>query len=211
MLEPGSPLREQADQVLVSAERASWLTRSLVEFGSRKETRRSAQDLNTVIRHAGRFLPGLLSRDITLRIAPSPERLVVNMDTNKIERVLMNLAVNARDAMPDGGTVTIETGTAEIDAVFIQKHGCGKAGAYAFFSLSDTGVGMDETLRKRIFEPFFTTKTALKATGFGLSIAYDIVKEHGGYITVASAPDKGSVFAVYLPLVSREGERTMPA
>jgi len=204
-LDAEDPLRVQADQVLTSTERAAWLTRSLLDFGNRDGAKRAMHDLNAVLRGAERQLAGMLSGNIGLSIMPGAEPLKINMDANRIEHVLINLVVNARDAMPDGGSVTVKTGTTAIDSAFILKQGYGKAGVYAFLSVADTGIGMDDDLQGRIFEPFFTTKTDLKATGFGLSLSYDIVKDHGGYLTVQSAPGKGSVFTVYLPLVQTEG------
>ncbi len=203
-LDAEDPLRMHAEQILTTTERAAWLTRSLLEFGNRDGAKRAMCDLNELLRGSERVLAGMLNRDIALSIQAGTEPLPVLMDEGKIEHVLINLVVNARDAMPDGGSVTVATGTTEIGSAFIAAQGYGKEGAYAFLSVADTGIGMDEDLQRRIFEPFFTTKTDLKSTGFGLSLAYDIVKDHGGYLTVRSAPGKGSVFTVYLPLTQQQ-------
>ena len=121
-------------------------------------------------------------------------------DPIKIESALMHLVVNARDRMPRGGVVTVATGRAMIDAGFIRRTGYGRVGTYATVSVSDTGEGMDEAEQERIFEPFFTTRGDWKGNGIGLSVVYDIVKEHAGYITVTSRPGQGSSYMAYLPL-----------
>ncbi len=199
-LEKGNPLRPQVDQILASSERAANLIRSLLAFGTKQEIRLTPQDINAVVNTMEKFLGGLLRPDIEMKILPSSEPLPVLADTGRLERVIMNFVVNARDAMPFGGQLTIETGRMEQDADFIRQHGYGKLGTYAVLSVRDTGMGMDEQTKKRIFEPFFTTKKSGKGTGFGLSIVYDIVKEHRGYVTVLSGPGKGTTFSVYLPI-----------
>ena len=122
-------------------------------------------------------------------------------DSGQIEQVLMNLATNARDAMPNGGKLTIQTDIVELDSEFIKTNGYGEIGTYVIISVSDTGIGMDKETQERIFEPFFTTKEVGKGTGLGLSIVYGIIKQHRGYITVESKPCKGATFRIYLPVV----------
>lgn len=129
-------------------------------------------------------------------------------DPGQIEQVLMNLATNARDAMPDGGTIEIMTSTIQIDEDFIKKHGYGKPGSYVLIRFSDTGMGMDEITLSKIFEPYFTTKPFGKGTGLGLAIVYGIVKQHDGYINVESSPGKGTTFNIYLPLTEEEKNET---
>ena len=146
----------------------------------------------------------LIGEDIETNIALSPEILVVMGDYGQLEQVLMNFVTNARDAMPEGGILTIKTEICEMDGEFAHMHGFGQPGKYALISVSDTGKGMDEKTRERIFEPFFTTKETGKGTGLGLSIVYGIVKQHNGYINCYSEPDKGTVFKVYLPLIREE-------
>jgi CheY-like chemotaxis protein len=125
-------------------------------------------------------------------------------DSGQLEQVLMNLATNARDAMSNGGTLTIETGTTELNREFIAKHGYGTAGKFAFLSVSDTGVGIDDYTKQKLFEPFYTTKDVGKGTGLGLSVVYGIIKQHNGYIDVLSDPGKETRFTIYLPEVKLE-------
>ena len=197
------PLRRHIDQILASAERATSLTRSLLTFGSKEEIKLEPHELNDLMRKMEKFISGFIGKNIDLRVLAGGGLLPVMADSGRLERVVMNLAVNARDAMPEGGALVIATGRMVMDAEFIKSHGYGQFGEYAFISVTDTGVGMDESVRKRIFEPFFTTKASGKGTGFGLSIVYDILKEHSGYVDVLSERGKGTTFTVYLPLLDR--------
>ena len=131
-------------------------------------------------------------------------------DSGQIERVLMNLATNSRDAMPDGGQLIIDTDVVEIDNGFIKMHGYGEIGKYALITVSDTGVGMDEETKEKLFEPFFTTKEVGKGTGLGLSIVYGIVIQHDGFIDVRSETGKGAAFKIYLPLTKAVVEKIKP-
>ena len=146
----------------------------------------------------------LIGEDIETRLLLSPRSLTVMGDYGQLEQVLTNLATNARDAMPEGGVLTLETGTAAIDADFVQAHGFGSEGSYAVITISDTGVGMDSAVRERIFDPFFTTKSVDRGTGLGLSIVYGIVKQHQGHIECTSQVGAGTSFKIYLPLISKE-------
>jgi CheY-like chemotaxis protein len=146
------------------------------------------------------MLERIIGEDIEFRVTAASEDLIVNADTGQIEQVLMNLAANARDAMPRGGTLTIETGSMTMDRRFIKTHGFGQPGGYATIIVTDTGMGMDDTIRQRIFEPYFTTKELGRGTGLGLSIAFGIVKQHKGFLECQSEPGKGTTFKTYLPV-----------
>ena len=195
------PHRQYADQILAAADRAADLTRSLLAFSRKQLINPQPVDLNQIVRRTDRFLHRIIGEDIDLKIPLSKEVLTVNADSGQIEQVLMNLAANSRDAMPSGGTLSIMTEVADLDADFIRTHGYGGPGRYARLSISDSGAGMDETTRKRLFEPFFTTKEVGKGTGLGLSIVYGIIKQHNGYINVYSEPGEGTTFNIYLPLI----------
>jgi len=195
------PQRQYADQILAAAERAADLTRSLLAFSRKQLINPRPVDLNQIIRKTDKFLHRIIGEDIDLKTPLSQEVLTVNAYSGQIEQVLMNLATNSRDAMPGGGTLSIMTEVADIDADFIRTHGYGGPGKYARLSISDSGAGMNETTRKRLFEPFFTTKEVGKGTGLGLSIVYGIIKQHNGYINVYSEPGEGTTFNIYLPLI----------
>ena len=153
-----------------------------------------------------RLLKRLIGEDIVFRTTLAPETLPVLADSVQIEQVLMNLATNARDAMPDGGLLLVETSMLEIDEEFQKRHGYGKPGRYALIVVTDTGTGMDEKTVGKLFEPFFTTKEVGKGTGLGLAMVYGIVKQHAGYINVYSEKGKGTAFKIYLPLL-QSGQR----
>lgn len=200
------PLRNNVDQILASTERAANLTHSLLTYGTKQAVTLGPVDMNDVIRKMEKLLEGLLPETVRLTIKPGEGPMNVMADRAQMERVFMNITANARDAMPDGGTITITTGRAELGAEYIKARRYGTVGAYAAVLITDTGIGMDETIRKKIFEPFFTTKSYSKGTGFGLSIVYGIVKQHNGYIDVESEPGRGTTFTVYIPV-----ERPAPA
>jgi signal transduction histidine kinase/ActR/RegA family two-component response regulator len=191
--------RESAQAVLFAAERAAGLTRQLLMF-SRKNVMQSALlDLREVVSQLSKMLKRLLGETITLEFQP-PEKLpLIQGDVGMLEQVLMNLAVNARDAMPKGGTLTISTNAVEIDQTYVQSHPEARRGQFLSLRVTDTGCGMDATTMSRIFEPFFTTKEVGKGTGLGLATVYGIVKQHEGWIEVASHVGKGTVFALYFP------------
>lgn len=202
------PLQGHVDAILAATERAASITHRLLSFGARKEAALKPCDLSTLVHQQKKFLASALPSTVRLSIAAADKALPVLADQGQIDRVLMNLVVNARDAMPDGGTIAISTGTTTIDADFISAHGFGRNGVFASITVQDSGSGMSEEVRSRIFEPFFTTKKAGKGTGFGLSIVYDIVKDHRGFISVDSKTGNGSVFTVLLPLA--EGTAVLP-
>ena len=199
-----STIQSLADQILASAERGASLTQGLLAF-SRKEVNNPGRiDLNGVLERVEKLLIRLIGEDIRLSILPAGQPLPVLADSMQMEQILMNLVTNARDAMPDGGEITITTDLVRIDSGFITAHGFGTPGIYALFTLSDTGSGMEAETVKHIFEPFYTTKEMGKGTGLGLSIVYGIVKKHNGFITCHSLPGIGTIFHVYLPITSEE-------
>ncbi|OGW19162.1 MAG: hypothetical protein A2X56_05605 [Nitrospirae bacterium GWC2_57_13] len=194
------PGRLNVEQILSASERAARLTHSLLAFSRKQIINPRPTDLNAVVRSVEKLLRRLIGEDIEFNVLHSPEPLVVLADAGQIEQVLMNLATNARDSMPRGGALSIETGFKEIDDGFIRAHGYGATGRYGVLYVSDTGEGMDAKTQKRIFDPFYTTKDVGKGTGLGLSIVYGIVKQHNGYVNVYSEPGRGTTFKIYLPL-----------
>lgn len=198
-LAPGDPLHRNAEEIQKAADRAAALTQQLLAFSRKQILAPKRIDIRRVVEDAEKMLRRLLGGEIELRILRAPEGCEVNADPGQIEQVLMNLAQNARDAMPRGGRLVIETQHVTLtDADMRQAPGL-RPGPYVHLSVSDTGSGMDEQTRQRIFEPFFTTKGIGRGTGLGLATVYGIVKQSGGHIAVQSEVDKGSTFRVYLP------------
>ncbi len=200
------PLRVNVEHMLESADRAAYLTHSLLAFSRKQIINPRPLNLNETVHRVEKLLRRLMGEDIELKISLYKENLTIFADIGQIEQVLMNLATNARDAMPRGGSFSIGTDLVELDDMFVRAHGYGARGRYAVITAADTGMGMDETTRKRIFDPFFTTKEEGRGTGLGLSIAYGIIKQHSGYINVYSEPGKGTSFRIYLPTVHEEIE-----
>jgi PAS domain S-box-containing protein len=200
------PLRDYIGQIRDSAERAAELTQALLAFSRKQVMVSKVVNLNETVIHLQKMLRRLLNENIELRMEILPEKLNVIADNGKIEQVLMNLATNAKDAMPKGGTLCISTSLVTMNGEFPHSHGYGASGNYACVSVSDTGCGMDAETKEKIFEPFFTTKEVGKGTGLGLSIAYGIVKQHNGYINVKSIPGRGTKFSIYLPTVKANEE-----
>lgn len=206
-----SPLKPTTDQVLASAERGSALTQGLLAFSRKEANNPNRIDFNGVLQRVEKLLVRLIGEDIHLSVQPYAQPLLILADSMQMEQVLMNLATNARDAMPDGGDLTITTEPVELDAHFIASHGFGKTGRYVLMTVSDTGHGMDTETVKHIFEPFYTTKATGKGTGLGLSIVYGIIKKHTGFITCHSLEGIGTVFHIYLPLTEGgEAEEIAP-
>lgn len=153
------------------------------------------------------MLPSLIGEDVEMRVRPSSQECAVKSDKGQIEQVVMNLVVNARDAMPEGGVLTIETDRVNLDATYFRKHKAEvKPGEYIMLAITDTGMGMTEVVQSHLFEPFFTTKEVSKGTGLGLSTVYGIVKQCNGYVWVYSEVGKGTTFKVFFPCVSEEAE-----
>lgn len=193
------PLRSNLKQIQKAALRAASLTRQLLAFSRRQVLQPRVLDLNQVISNVEGMLGRLIGADIQLETELDPHLDLVKTDPGQIEQVIFNLAINARDAMPQGGILTIETGNVLLDEVYAHKHPSVSPGWYAMIAVSDTGIGMDQETRSHIFEPFFTTKESGKGTGLGLATVYGIIKQSGGSIWVYSEPGRGSTFHIYLP------------
>ena len=198
-LNPADPMWADVAEIKGAGERAAQLTRQLLAFGRKQLLEPRIVDLNDIVGGLTRMLQRLIGEDINLITRPAPEPVWLHVDPGQIEQALMNLSVNARDAMPRGGTLTIEIGRSELDEGEVRRSGL-QAGPYAEISVTDTGVGMDRATQARIFEPFFTTKPTGKGTGLGLSTVFGIVKQSGGHVTVESEPGKGATFRIWLPL-----------
>jgi two-component system, cell cycle sensor histidine kinase and response regulator CckA len=198
-LEEGHPLQAAADAIRRSAERAESLTRQLLAFSRKQVLAPRILDLNAVVASMDRLIRSLIGDRIALVIEPGDGLGSVKADPGQLGQVLMNLAVNARDAMPDGGTLTIATGNAELKPSDTIRYIGARPGRYVVLAVSDTGAGIAPEIQGRLFEPFFTTKPQGKGTGLGLSTVYGIVKQSSGYIWVDSEPGRGASFRVYLP------------
>ena len=204
-LEPGSPLRVDAEEIRRAAGRASSLTRHLLAFSRRQTLEPQLVDLNEVVSGATNLLERLIGETIHLRAIPGATEPYLIADPAQVEQVLLNLVLNARDAMPADGTLTIETENVELSSRVAAEHGV-EPGAYVALGVTDTGAGMDSHTRERIFDPFFTTKDASKGSGLGLSTVYGTVRQSGGFIRVDSTPGRGSRFEIFFPAARRRAE-----
>ena len=197
-MDPADPLRVYVDRIFASAGKAANLTQGLLAFSRKQMIELKPHKVSFLVQDMEKLLRRLVPEDIALEIAIGDDSTVM-ADTTLIDQVLMNLTTNARDAMPQGGRLRIETKRAQINGAFEGTHGYGRPGTYALVSVADTGTGMDETTLQKAFDPFFTTKEVGRGTGLGLSIVYGIVKQHDGYITAYSRAGAGTTFHIYLP------------
>jgi two-component system cell cycle sensor histidine kinase/response regulator CckA len=206
-LPPSDHISRKIEQIDRSADRATALTRQLLAFSRMQVLQPRVMSLNGVVEDMGKLIPRLIGEDIELVIRPAPDLGMIRADASQMEQIIMNLAVNARDAMPNGGRLLIETANAELDRNYSAAHPIIEPGRYVLLAVSDNGTGMDSETQAHIFEPFFTTKEQGKGTGLGLATVYGVVKQSGGFIWVYSEVGKGTCFKIYLPRVDQVTEK----
>ncbi|MBI2820634.1 MAG: PAS domain S-box protein, partial [Acidobacteria bacterium] len=210
-MDPKSPVAQDIAVIRGLANGAANLTRQLLAFGRHQTLQPVVVNLNALVENTAQILRQLIGEDIDLTFFPAADLGNVRVDPGQIEQVLINLVINARDAMPHGGKLTIETANVEMDRQYAATHAGVKPGDYVMVAATDTGCGMDQATQRLIFEPFFTTKEPGKGSGLGLSTAYGIVKQHGGDIWVYSEPGRGTTFKIYLPRVEVEAKKVAPS
>lgn len=207
-MQPDHPDRSHVDQILAATERATHLINSLLAFSRKQVLDPRPAGLNAIVQGIEKILRRVISEDVELRTLLAENDPMVRVDSSQIDQVLINLAANARDAMPGGGVLTISTGESPPPADLLPDTGPPPSGRYALLTVSDTGVGMESRVRDRIFDPFFTTKEVGKGTGLGLAAVHGIVSQHNGYISVESEAGKGTAFHIWLPLIGGGSRQT---
>jgi PAS domain S-box-containing protein len=205
-LQRQDPLYESMNEISRAVDSAATLTRQLLAFSRKQVIDPRVLNLNTLVERLQKMLTRLLGEDIELRAVLSESLGQVRVDPGQVEQVIVNLAVNARDAMPDGGSLTLETANVTLDEAFCRDRGLGQPGEFVMLSVADSGCGMDEETKSHLFEPFFTTKEQGKGTGLGLATVYGVVTQNKGAVDVSSEPDRGTCFKIYLPRVDAEPE-----
>ena len=210
-LPPADGMARKISQIDRAADRAAALTKQLLAFSRMQVLQPRVMNLNGVVEDMGKLLPRLIGEDVDLSIRTAVDLGAIRADASQMEQIIMNLAVNARDAMPEGGRLIIETSNAELDRTYNSTHPIVKPGRYVLLAISDTGTGMDADTQAHIFEPFFTTKEPGKGTGLGLATVYGVVKQSGGFIWVYSEVGKGTSFKIYLPRVDQPEDRANAA
>jgi len=210
-LPPEHAGQQSLEQIGKAAERAVALTGQLLTFSRRHLTQPTVFGINRVVSETTKMLGRLIREDIALVVRTAPDAGEIKADPGQLEQVLTNLAVNARDAMPRGGTLTIETQNVYLDDEYARQHPGVQSGPHALVAVSDNGIGMADDVKARLFEPFFTTKEEGKGTGLGLATSYGIVRQSGGHITVDSQMGKGTTMRVYLPRVSPKPVPELPS
>jgi two-component system cell cycle sensor histidine kinase/response regulator CckA len=204
LLPADHPAQVDLAQVNDASRRAAVLTRQLLAFARKQHLDPRVLQLNDRIHHTEQLLRRLIGEDINLQVTLAPDLPLVSIDAQQIEQVLVNLAINARDAMPAGGTLIIETSSVTVDGPSLHPQVKLSPGEYVRVAVTDTGIGMPPEVRERVFEPFFTTKGPDKGSGLGLAMCYGIIKQHGGYIWVYSEVDRGTTVSVYLPVAASD-------
>ena len=210
-LDPQSNLYKEIDEIRRAGDRAAALTRQLLAFSRKQILQPKTLNLNQLISEIENMLKRLIGEDISLEMILEPMLHSIKADPGQVEQIILNLAVNARDAMPGGGRLILETSNVVLDETYTRRHEGIMPGAFVMMAVSDTGIGMDESTLEHLFEPFFTTKELGKGTGLGLSTIYGIVKQSGGSIYVYSEVGRGTTFKIYFPIVESVPSRRAPA
>jgi PAS domain S-box-containing protein len=209
-LPPDSPQQESLDKIIDSGRRAASLTRQLLTFSRKQHVEPKVVYFNLLVTEMSKMLQRVIGEDIALETKLAPDLWPVKIDPTQIDQVIINLAVNARDAMPQGGKLTIETANVTLDRTYTRQHANVTPGDYVLLAISDNGIGMGDEIKAHLFEPFFTTKELGKGTGLGLATVFGIVKQSGGHIWVYSEPGYGTTFKIYLPRLAATGQQPSP-